>query len=858
MPMPLLRLCSLLVLVTTAPVFAAAPPVGRYDLYGDPLPGGAVARLGSVRWRRAFALEKPALSPDGQWLVSTAYFEPEDTLLVWEVATGRLRHTLNRRMKDCMLLQTFTFTPDGKHLFSCDAEGKVLSLWSFPSGKLRWMRRGPGIEVNALAISRDGRLAAAGASNGQLYLYDFPSLAQVHSFPGDRKVLALAFSADGCLSVVEQGATKLHFRVRRLDLLTRRELRCIVVGPVNAGAAKVHLSPDGQYVAAILKKEVYLWEVKSGKRRQVRSISFTSDDWADEWIQTLAFSPDGRTLAAVGVQFIWLCDVGSTNLTNRIRWSDRSPLSVYPVFSPDNRMFGVSDESEVMWWDTRSARPVQHRPGFPNLARALCYSRDGRSMIVVSPLDVSRWDTSTGQRRDYAFMEHWRGIWPLPGDSPLGLRPEEYVSGPRFSPGGTYFVRPLEKVIEITQTQSQKRRLLSGHNAHVRALALSSDGRLLASADDREVRLWEFSTGKELWRSDTTSFARIARGLAFSPDGRKLALGENRARLHLLDVITGKLLVTLQQEGKRRVDALIDFPDGEWAGVFSNNGDLIYSAHRDTFRVWDLKQGRAVLTEKSRPIGQGTAIVPRRPFTALTVSADGRFLGRIDPWGTLSIYELASLRRLYRVSHATQPISFAPSGWQIAAMNQEESSILIWDLGTLFRSLPPPRLGAQTVATLWADLAHRDAGLAHRALWRMAVLPGMEHFLDSRLRLPPLSNDRLKQHLADLGSDDFAIRQEAEEAIAKLGAAALPVLESALAKTEDLEQRRRLERLLRPLDLDGTGALRMHRAVLALEARGTPAARKLLGRLAAGTPGARLTEEAKKAVKRMADGAAKG
>jgi hypothetical protein len=353
--------------------------------------------------------------------------------------------------------------------------------------------------------------------------------------------------------------------------------------------------------------------------------------------------------------------------------------------------------------------------------------------------------------------------------------------------------------------------------------------------------------------------------LVFSPDGRKLVLGENRARLHLVDVATGRLLDTLQSEGKKSVNALAAFPDGEWAGVFSSDGKMLFTAHRDTFRTWDLKQRRPVLTEKSEPIkAPGAPIVVLRGLgpglpapAALAASADGRFLGRIDPWGTLTLYEVASQQQLYRFTHATQPISFSPSGWQLAGMNLDEHSILVWDLGTLFRSLPPPRPGVQTASTLWADLAHRDAGLAHRALWRLAVLPGMEDFLDRQLRLPPLPMDRLKRHLADLGSDEFATRQRAEEAITKLGAAALPALEAELAKTDDLEQRKRLERLLRPLDLDGTGSLRLHRAVLALEARGTPAARRLLARLAAGIPGARLTEEAKSAVKRLDGGTAK-
>jgi hypothetical protein len=426
---------------------------------------------------------------------------------------------------------------------------------------------------------------------------------------------------------------------------------------------------------------------------------------------------------------------------------------------------------------------------------------------------------------------------------------------PLVTPGADYVVIAKGRLIEIVHRQTRNTRLLSGHEVDVRALALSADGRLLASADDREVRLWDFRSGKPRWRVDTTPFARIARGLAFSRDGRTLALGENRARLHLLEVDTGKLIASLQQEGEKRVDAFVNYPDGEWAGIFSADDRLLFTAHRDTFRIWDLRQRRAVFTEKRKPL-RLSRLLPKIPPTSLVESADHRLLARMDPQEGLFFYETASGRFLHQIADATRPVAFSPSGWQVAAMCWEDCTILLWDLGTLFRSLPPPRPGAQTASTLWADLAHRDAGLAHRALWRLAVLPGMEDFLDRRF--PLLSADSLKRELADLASDDFTTRQKAEQAIAKAGAAAGPALEAALAKTEDFELRKRLERLLRPLDPDGTGALRLHRAVLALEARGTPATRKLLARLATGIPGARLTEEAKSAIGRLDGRAVKG
>jgi len=76
-------------------------------------------------------------------------------------------------------------------------------------------------------------------------------------------------------------------------------------------------------------------------------------------------------------------------------------------------------------------------------------------------------------------------------------------------------------------------------------------------------------------------------------------------------------------------------------------------------------------------------------------------------------------------------------------------------------------------------------------------------------------------------------------------------LTEAHGKATDLEVRRRVERLLAQLQPRAPERLREGRAILVLESRTTPAARRLLARLAAGVPGARLTQEAKAALKRL-------
>jgi hypothetical protein len=166
------------------------------------------------------------------------------------------------------------------------------------------------------------------------------------------------------------------------------------------------------------------------------------------------------------------------------------------------------------------------------------------------------------------------------------------------------------------------------------------------------------------------------------------------------------------------------------------------------------------------------------------------------------------------------------------------------------------KLGPEGVAKAWADLAGADAARAFRARGALASSPEEAvALLKGRLR-PARAADaqRLRRLLADLESEQFAVREKAQADLEELGDLAEPALRQALADKPPLEVRRRVQAVLDRLrgPVTHPEALRSLRAAAVLEDVGTPAARQLLAELAAGAPEARLTREAKASLARLA------
>ena len=200
---------------------------------------------------------------------------------------------------------------------------------------------------------------------------------------------------------------------------------------------------------------------------------------------------------------------------------------------------------------------------------------------------------------------------------------------------------------------------------------------------------------------------------------------------------------------------------------------------------------------------------------------------------------MATGKRVRRFIGDVHNLAFSSDGATLSTSGAD-GIIHLWDLSGRMRQ--PLRLDDAGLATRWKGLLAGD----ENALWELACCPGAPAFIAKRLQPQrAMPEARWKRLLADLDGDGFDARRKAEAELVAVGPAAAGAVRQALAAKPSLDVRLRLERVLATWD-----DLPMRRAVAVLGSSLFPEARTLLEKLAAGAPGAPLTEEAKAVLRR--------
>jgi hypothetical protein len=412
----------------------------------------------------------------------------------------------------------------------------------------------------------------------------------------------------------------------------------------------------------------------------------------------------------------------------------------------------------------------------------------------------------------------------------------------------------------------------------VHALALSPDGSVLASAGPSgAIQLWDMAKGEK--RTRLTGHRGFVTQLAFSSDGTRLVSGDMYETSLIWDLSNG--------QQRRRLPGAGDV-------AFVPHSGIVALAHGDTIDLRDSDTGRSV-----RRVGFGVDEIS--VHSSIAFSRDGQFLAASNN-GWMSVWDTATWREIFRAradKHCVSNMAFSPDGkmlasggwdrvillWEVATGKQRQAfvgakggivglcfslvgrvifsgdtdaTLLMWDtVGQSQDRLVKDRLRTpEDLKQLGADFASEDTAKAWQSMCALIRTPRQSpDYLQTICQpAPPVHQDRIAQWIVDLDSDSFAVREKATAELKKQEDAVEPAIRRALTEKPSLEVRRRLQILL-----DCVAAsvlcpshLQSSRSIEVLEHIGNSAAQKVLEGVAKGAPEARLTQEAKAALKRLA------
>jgi RNA polymerase sigma factor (sigma-70 family) len=828
----------------------------RTDAYGDPLPSGALARLGTMRFNHGFGLNALYFTPDGKTIVS----EGQSFVRLWDAATGKeLRQTATAEpsFDDQTVL-----TAEGTALLSLEQDGfdhDTVRVWDL--GRMKEVRAVPlpvrrrEISVDRRnAVSPDGRLGAV-HSPDDVRVFDLATAQELYRLPKGRdQVRAVVFAGNDLLVTADKKQL-----VEVWEARTGKPVRQFAHGsPVEVLAA----SADGRRLATLehhthaidrfLDRDVaHVWDLTTGARKQTLAAR------PQRWYMNVRFSPDGKrlfTTSAGGDDHevtVWDVETGE-----RVRELDGAG-GMALVVSPDGtRLAEGALPGKFTLWDLTTGRRLADEDSRHARAGSLFLSPAGDRVLTGGYWSISAWDGTSGRRL-----------------RSIDLPPFRYTDPHRtFSPDGRYAVSLAGElghgeILVWDVAAGRRMHTLRPPGVSQITSAFSPDSSRLATwhpGKEPVARLWDVATGAEIGSFPETKAGWPGR-LFFMPDGKTLIVAGRRTVGY--DLPDGKeqfswrmkplpsrgMVVEVGGRPQSEDDriawrTLAVSPDGALAACILGDGGFGRERLPNRLMLCDARTGKVLRRcDDSGLPGTFFEVLAFSPDSRLLASSDGR---AVHVWDVATAGKVCTFR-----GHRGEVCSLSFSGdGQRLASGGEDSTVLIWDV-----TLPAPQLGEvgeKEVAAWWDDLASTDAARAWAAVWRLAEAPDASvPFL--RRQLHPVTEadeKQVRQDIADLDSDTFAVRQKALRHLEHLGPAAGPALRGAQAGDVSPEVRRRLEQLLEGVSSGPVSGepLRTLRAVAVLEHAGRPEARRLLREVADGAPGAWLTQGAKASLERLA------
>jgi WD40 repeat protein len=317
-------------------------------------------------------------------------------------------------------------------------------------------------------------------------------------------------------------------------------------------------------------------------------------------------------------------------------------------FSPrGNFLASNSNDNRVKFWEIPSCKLIRV---FENASSSL-FSPDGRFIATLDSnwnSDIKLWETTSGK-----LLQTFKGN-------------PHHIKNIAFSPDGKLLAAgDDDRKVKLWEIPSGKLLHTLNTGKYITdKVSFSPNGKYLASAlsvSDKFLKIWEIPSGKSLlfFRAHKRGSSNtICIDIAFSPDGKLLASGADDKKVKLWEIPSGKLLHTLNGH-ENYVDKV----------AFSPDGKFLASCSHDT-KLWEVSSGKlkATLTERTGVVN-------------ISFSPDGKILASACR-GNVSLWQIPSgklLRLLKCMEWTVRSIAFSPDGKFLATAG-ESKSIKIFEM----------------------------------------------------------------------------------------------------------------------------------------------------------------------------------
>jgi len=539
-----------------------------------------------------------AFSPRGDLLATNA----GNQIRIWRTGTwDRIDHdklTLDGRV--CCL----KFSPDGTRLASLSLPDEI-AVWEVSQWAVVRRTRGGWFQrlFGDLDFSPDGKTLVIGDSGSRLKVIDLAGGNTIFNVPKAHPdhITAVRWSPNG--SVIASGSGWEGGPIKLWDAASGK-----LLGELRGHTSwicELVFSTDGQRLySASGDQTIRIWEVE--QRQCLATLRGSSND-----VLGLALSPDGTTLASAckdGVVAFWSADPPPEDEMPRLiplGQSDRAR----PVFAPDSRVLAVPRAGTVSLFDLATSKETENIPELGNDVSTIAYSPDGTLLVsgsekgrvrvwscaghcLLRELDIHKESIlllrfrSDGKRL-LSIDAQGAAIWwdvptwrtglsfsvklPVRVDKPPNnSRPESLSSDGRLLAFGDMgAMRWLNaETGELLMTTT------GGDRPTMQVAFSGDDSQVVSTSTYGSVAFWDSSTYKLSTKLDGHVLGSF--GVAFSPDGRRVATGGGTSRdaIKLWDLLTRRELITLP--GQSTVFWFVAFSnDGRWLAAYNGReGDL--------------------------------------------------------------------------------------------------------------------------------------------------------------------------------------------------------------------------------------------------------------------------------------------